>query len=1284
MAVQAVSTVLKKVFGTRNERLVKRYLRIVDQVTAQEEAVRQLDDAALLAKTDDFKQRIAGGESAKDLIPEVFAVAREAMDRAVGIREVFNPVHEFDPSRLPESVRATFEETKRLIEQTEPRAPEGDLLGGTEPVPAYQFVDIPREIYDAVRELYPESKPPFRARPFDVQIIGAVVLYEGRIAEMKTGEGKTIVAPLATYLAVLEDKQVHVVTVNDYLVQRDRDWTFPFFRALGLTIGAIHPMHMQPPPEKKQAYDCDVVYGTTSEFGFDYLRDNMKLSVAEQMQKRRDFAIVDEVDSTLIDEARTPLIISGPAHQNAPRYDLAKKLALHLVEKQKEWNKADQRVQSCLVEISGLEGDIRTARDKAKVPELKQKLEEARARLPELEAERDRHVQFYEVELDKKKATLTHEGIDEAQREAGLGSFYVGENIDLPHLMEQAIRAQTVYQRDRDYVVAPDETGQLGIVIVDQNTGRKMVGRQWSDGLHQAIEAKEGVPIKQETQTMATITIQNFFKLYDKLSGMTGTADTEATEFYEIYSLDVVVIPTNVPVVRADHNDVVYMTVSDKWDAIVDEIKRFHDVGQPVLVGTTSVESSDHLSKLLTRKHKIEHAVLNAKQHERESELIAHAGELGAVMVATNMAGRGTDIRLGKFTRAELIEHWKRRGLAPRTMTPDMDDDEIIAAVYRHIAPRELDRPKGDIESMSDEEIRRALLESWAATFAWISEGKISSMKDDDLRAALDKSAACILHRLEVFPDVETLGGLHVIGTERHESRRIDNQLRGRSGRQGDNGSSRFFLSLEDDLMKMFAGPTTLKVLSRLGMKEGDAIEHPMLSKSVGRAQRKVEERNFLIRKNILEYDEVMDHQRHEFYGMRQEVLEGKGIKELIFSHIEDAAGDAVDTYLDKNYVANCVAEWVRENASVSIDPDRIRGKDREDLQNLVRIDAKEEAGSLIGITLGEYMPEEMDQSEWDYRSLVDWAKSNFKAGVTISELQNLKRSQVRQRLQDAADEMIDHVDLAPLDQFLVPDYGARELAKWAENKFGGGFTAEDFAKLEKPDDALDALMDRARAAYAERERTYPIDFALDMTTAAMQQNPQQALQQFCSWVRARYALEWTPNALPSPNPGELRKILAQEAAKWDESRIAERAEQALAAGSSPDELATWFESHMGARLTDEERARAEDDPKTVAEEKIASILRAELTQFERWVLLQILDQAWKDHLYAIDQLKESIGLRSFSQRDPRIEFKREGARLFEEMQQSIRDKVTDLIFKAKLTPQAAPAARPAGAQAGA
>ncbi|MBL4698636.1 MAG: hypothetical protein JKX70_07370, partial [Phycisphaerales bacterium] len=471
---------------------------------------------------------------------------------------------------------------------------------------------------------------------------------------------------------------------------------------------------------------------------------------------------------------------------------------------------------------------------------------------------------------------------------AGVGSFYVDENMDIPHLLEQSLRAYAVYTRDKDYIIMPVPDRMTGrtddtIVIVDTNTGRPMIGRQWSDGLHQAVECKEGVDIKPETQTVASVTVQNFFKMYKSLSGMTGTADTEAQEFHDIYSLEVVSIPTNKPIARDDHDDLMFLREKDKWEAIVDEIKQFHDAGKPILVGTTSVERSEMISKMLTKKYQVQHSVLNAKQHEREAGVVEDAGQLGAVMIATNMAGRGTDIKLGKFTREDFIEHLLKRSLASKSLKPDASEDELRENVYRKTAPSILNGVnKRQAEDMSFDELELALLRHWAEEYTWMSGKAVEGAQADELRSELDKNGRCKLHRLRWFDNVEDLGGLHVIGTERHESRRIDNQLRGRSGRQGDKGSSRFFVSLEDDLMKMFAGETTMKLLSRLGMKEGDAIEHPWLSKNVERAQKKVEERNFQQRKSILDYDEVMEHQRQRFYGLRQGILEGRQVKSLV------------------------------------------------------------------------------------------------------------------------------------------------------------------------------------------------------------------------------------------------------------------------------------------------------------------------------------------------------------------------------------------------------------------
>ena len=1296
--IPVLDWLVRSTLGTQNQRLVKRYLKQVELVSRLEDEMRALTDAQLMAKTEEFRARIAKGEKPFDLRPEIFAVAREAMDRAVGIRNIFNPDlpadQRFDPSRLPAAARAMYDEAAARIAATPPADPVGAFRGCTGPTPSWQFVDLDPALYQAVRELYPESRPPFRARPFDVQIIGGVVLSEGQIAEMKTGEGKTIVAPLACYLACLEKMQVHVVTVNDYLVQRDRDWTFPFFRALGLTVGAIHPIHMQGHEEKRSAYGCDVVYGTTAEFGFDYLRDNMKTRAEDQVQRKRQFAIVDEVDSILIDEARTPLIISGMAHAVKPRYDLADRLARHLVRKQEAWDAADAEAKACQARAAGLEGDIRNTREKASIPGLREQLKAAQAELKQLERARDRNTQFYEVELDKKRTTLTSDGIAEAQREARIGSFYVGDNVDMPHLMEQALRAHVVYQRDRDYVVAPDDMGQPSVVIVDQNTGRKMVGRQWSDGLHQAVEAKEGVSIKEETQTMASITIQNFFKLYKRLAGMTGTADTEAAEFYEIYKLGVVSIPTNRPVVRSDRNDLVLLSQKDKWHAIVEEIKRLHDAGRPVLVGTTSVEKSEMLSRMLKQKHGIPHEVLNAKQHEREAEIVAGAGRLGAVMIATNMAGRGTDIKLGQCDPASLVEHWKRRDLCPKEADASWGEQRVLEAMHRHMARRFLRRDgrqptAAELDAMTPEEVRYELLKHWALeAVPNVSEGKVQGAEPEELEDLLDSTGGFVLHRLRFVSGVEEMGGLHIIGTERHESRRIDNQLRGRAGRQGDQGSSRFFLALDDDLMKMFAGKATLALLSRLGMKEGDQIEAPMLTRAVEKAQRKVEERNFQMRKNILEYDEPMEFQRRKFYGLRQPVLEHRGVRDVALRYLEESARDAARRHLGPDYVAKAISEWVREHYNVLIDPERFVGKDRDKVRKVIDTETVEEASITIGNTVGEYMPDDTDPSEWNVEELQQWARANFGAEVPESLVRAGEQQPVRQLVEEAAAARFRAVDNSPVDAFLVKNYGAGALAQWATAKLGIPVEASLFTDCRTADEAGDRLASKAREYYQERELRYPIEFAIDATGARLQaaqqdaesgaQGATAALEEFCAWARMRYGVQWSAETLPSKQPAELANLLLAEARKVDDAAIAARAAACLAGGTGAEPVAAWFERECGIGLTELERERLEADPQAFVRDRLRSFMRQELEQFERWVLLQIYDEAWKNNLHAMDQLRDSIGFRGIAQKDPRIEFKRGAAETFAEMEEQIRERASDILLKGRLAPQVRPSARPA------
>jgi preprotein translocase subunit SecA len=1292
--IPIVGPILHKIFGSRNERFVKRYTQRVDAINALEPQMRPLTDEQLREMTVDFRRRVDEGTKADDILVEVFAVAREAMDRYVGIRNVLNPEHEFDASQLSGEARVMFDKAKAEMEAMEPTAPEGRFLGCNDPVPGWFLVDFPPELYEAIRELYPESRPPFRARPFDVQLIGGMVLGQGKIAEMKTGEGKTIVAPLAAYLAACQHQQVHVVTVNDYLVQRDRDWTFPFFAAVGLTVGAIHPQHTQPEDIKRQMYRCDVVYGTTSEFGFDYLRDNMKRSVDEQVQRKRQFAIVDEVDSILIDEARTPLIISGPAHDDKPQYDLADKLARHLVAAQKPWQDAEDSVRACKERIKGLEGDIRQTRDKSEVPELHKRLEQARAELPELERDRDAHTQFYELEMDKRSSHLTHEGIAEAQRVANIGSFYVDQNMDVPHLLEQSLRAHAVFQRDRDYIVmdVPDRFSgktEQSIVIVDTNTGRPMIGRQWSDGLHQAVEAKENVPIKQETQTVASVTIQNFFKMYKRLAGMTGTADTEAQEFHDIYHLDVVSIPTNKPVIRDDYDDLLFLREKDKWEAIVDEIKHFHDAGRPILVGTTSVERSEMLGQMLARKHGVKHEILNAKQHEREANVVEGAGDLGAVMIATNMAGRGTDIKLGDCSREALVDHWLRRGIASRSIKPDMSEEELRENIFRKIAATELKDEgvrKRDAEEMDFEELELRLLRKWAAQYTWASPNKIATMPRDELMEALDTGARFSLHRIRWFDGVKDLGGLHVIGTERHESRRIDNQLRGRSGRQGDKGSSRFFVSLEDDLMKMFAGETTMKVLSRLGMKEGDAIEHPWLSKNVERAQRKVEERNFQIRKNILEYDEIAELQRQNFYGLRQRVLEGRDVKGLIFEYIEEAVDDAIEEFLDTEYPSQCAAEFARQKMDFSVMADKLRGKTVDEMEAVIRQQAKNDAASMIDVTLGEYMPVEGSEISVDFDSagLVGWAKSQFGVELDAGEIREgglSKRREVRDALEQAAFEKIDEADLSGLNQFVQKNYGAACLADWVKTKFDFEVPVEEIVEAQKADDrqARDPILEKTRELYRRREIAYPIDFMMELTMMLARQSPEDAFKELALWGRRRFGIELTEADIKTTPPAKMRERLLAESEKFvDEGRLEEEIEAALACETDED-LDTHLTERFGVGLTERMRYLDPEERDDAVRARVENLLRTEQLHFERTILLDTLDQAWREHLYAMDQLRDGISFRAFSQQDPRIAFKREGSRLFTEMMQGVRDRVTDYIFKARISPAAAMQARQGG-----
>jgi preprotein translocase subunit SecA len=751
-----VATFLTSIFGSRNQRLLRQYSKIVSRINSLEAGIQELDDAALRAKIDEFRQRYNDGETLEDLLPEAFAVAREAGKRALGLR------------------------------------------------------------------------------PFDVQLIGGMVLHDGNIAEMRTGEGKTLVATLPAYLNAISDEGVHIVTVNEYLAQRDADWMRPVYEFLGLNVGVSKSGQTQ--EEKRAAYASDITYATNNELGFDYLRDNLAFSLDDKVQRDTNFAIVDEVDSILIDEARTPLIISGPAEASTDLYAQINKLIPKLnrhIETEAATNYDILVKNVTLVDENGkavtVAGEDGEQKDVMSIDEA---VEIGDSRLADVVLVDDsKNVAVcklakrgdYTTDEKAKQAYMTEDGhqkIESLMAKAGLleagDSLYDAANIRLLHHLNAALRAHAIFQKDVDYIVKDGE-----VVIVDEFTGRTMAGRRWSDGLHQAIEAKEGVSIKSENQTVASITFQNYFRLYNNLSGMTGTADTEAFEFQQIYGLEVVVIPTHQPMIRDDAADLVYLTEKDKFEAIIEDISDCRERGQPVLVGTTSIETSELLSSLL-KKHKVAHEVLNAKQHEREAIVVQHAGRPGAITIATNMAGRGTDIVLGGNLDAELVEAGE-----------DGDPDAV--------------------------------------------------------RADWTKRHAAVI----------ASGGLHIIGTERHESRRIDNQLRGRSGRQGDAGSSRFYLSMEDTLMRIFGDPDRTKaLLSRAGMREGEAIESKLLSRQIERAQRKVEAHNFDIRKNLLEYDDVANDQRRVVYHQRSELMAADEIEDSVAAIREEVVAATVQSHI--------------------------------------------------------------------------------------------------------------------------------------------------------------------------------------------------------------------------------------------------------------------------------------------------------------------------------------------------------------------------------------------------
>ncbi len=1047
-------------------------------------------------------------------------------------------------------------------------------------------------------------------RHFDVQLMGGIVLHQGKIAEMATGEGKTLVATLPAYLNALEGKGVHVVTVNDYLARRDMEWMGPVYMALGMTVGAIQSQ--MGTAERQKAYECDITYGTNNEFGFDYLRDNMRPAARgddrwpkelQQVQRGLHYAIIDEVDNILIDEARTPLIISGPAHDDTSRYIKADRIARQL--------------------------------------------------------RRDVH---FEVKEKEHTVVLTEEGIRYAEQLAGVESFYTPGNMEWPHLIDNALKAHHLYKRDVNYVVQDGE-----VIIVDEFTGRLMPGRHWSDGLHQAVEAKEGVPIKEENQTLATITLQNFFKLYDKICGMTGTAMTEATEFWKIYKLEVIAIPTNKPLRRINYPDVVFRTEREKFNAIVDEIERMHkwDVlvnhkgeeywgkivheeedwiefipkgekekeriprsaikeiqraGRPILVGTVSIEKSEMLSRMLEQRG-IPHQVLNAKHHQREAEIIAQAGRKGAVTIATNMAGRGTDIILGGNPEA------------------------MAWAMLQQKYPTRLDVPR----------------EEWDALVRQIEQQE--QMKAEG--------------RL-----VASMGGLHVIGTERHEARRIDLQLRGRAGRQGDPGSSRFYVSLEDDLMRIFAGEWVKNILTKLGMQEGEAIVSPMITRRIEGAQKKVEERNFEIRKHLLEYDEVMDEQRKRVYGYRQAILEGANCKQLILQMIDQQIDRYVDQFMDKDYGTETFAEWAGKQLSIELDARDFRGMDFPAAERYAKDEADRLLEGQVLDALEEHLPEESDPSEWNWEALAKFCNSRWRTNFRDRDLKKIGRDALAEFLLQHARQAIEQTDLSQGAEFLHPQYGLKCLIAWAQRKFGIRIPLDEVAGLEP--EALQAyLRQRAYQAYEEKEAEYPVRVGLlHFTHRDPTGHKRYDREGLVAWARQRFDAPIHLEDLRSKQRDEVVAILleysrraARQAAAASQAarqKIAEFLNSNLPdsapLGSDNGRLQTlvdWLQRELGCQVRPEKlaslnRKQLANELDTLVEDRY----RPEMRKMERALLLHLVDAAWKDHLLAMDHLRSSVGLRGYAQVDPKVEYKREGMQLFEQMWNTIAERVTDLIFR--------------------
>ena len=1014
--------------------------------------------------------------------------------------------------------------------------------------------DLLPEAFAAVRE---SGRRFLQMRHYDVQMVGGWILHNGMIAEMVTGEGKTLVATLPTYLNAIAG-HVHVITVNDYLARRDMEWMGPIHMKLGMTIGAIQSdMNAS---QRQQHYACDITYGTSNQFGFDYLRDNMKPVKEQQVQGPLDYAVVDEIDNILIDEARTPLIISGPAHDDLEKYPRADKIARQLK--------------------SGTD---------------------------------------FEVKEKEHTCHLTEEGTRRAEQLAGVDSFYTAGNMEWPHLIDNALKAHHLYKKDVNYVV---ERGE--VVIIDENTGRKMAGRQWSDGLHQAVESKEHVKVKEESQTLATITLQNYFKLYGKLAGMTGTAMTEANEFWEIYKLEVMAVPTNRTMQRINFPDNIYGSDAEKWDAVVDEVKEVCVTGRPVLVGTTSIETSELVSTKL-RKKGVKHDVLNAKQHEREAEIVAQAGRKGAVTIATNMAGRGTDIILGGNPEHTAWEELKEK------------------------YPTRLEVPKSEWDELTDKIADQAGMKTEAK-------------------------------------EIMDLGGLHVIGTERHDSRRIDLQLRGRAGRQGDPGSSRFFISLEDKLMRLFAGDFVKRVMQWAGLENGEPIVSSMVTRRVEGSQKKVEERHFDQRKNLLEYDEVMDEQRKRTYAYRQKILDGQDCRELLLEMMDSQIDHWVNHFLASDYREETIVSFMQQKYHVELDVRQVKGFDQSQLEEFLQKEGLRQYDSTIQENVETFLPvasgdedEQEVKRHWNWLGLARWANRYLGCNLQDRDIEKVGRDNLQPYFYDLAKKSVERWELKELEDFLDPDFEKKSLCGWAQYQFTLPVKLEDVSGMEQGN-IHQFLMDQVREEYDRREVTFPVDVGLSSFLSGDGSHGEKYnREKLCRWSNSRFHSGFSPEQFANWSSEEIRSQLIKASQAFIanrpdgamiESKLLEimpdsENENALVTDDQATALEKWAKEELKwtvdtSRVIKLKPANARSN----FIQGIDSTYRPELRQTEKSILLEIADTAWKDHLHQMDILRQGINLISYAQKDPKTEYKREGRRMFNSMWNRVHEQVTSAVFR--------------------